>query len=204
VFLANQIAILVVLTVFVLGYLIFRGRQAGGGIEAALRYRESMSWSQIALYVGLLFLWAVIVFLVIGPPIEAVLRSGLLANLPAWFRDGGETFMTAPAAFPRTVVLITWVAATCTLILGAVIEEMYFRGHLLPLMASLGIWAPLLNTVLFGLYHFDLPWQIPTIILAIGPTVFVVWLRRNYRLALIVHLLINGVSAILLAVAVFA
>jgi membrane protease YdiL (CAAX protease family) len=39
-----------------------------------------------------------------------------------------------------------------------VVEEMYFRGYLLPRISRLGAWAPLVNTVLFSLYHLFTPW----------------------------------------------
>ena len=38
------------------------------------------------------------------------------------------------------------------------VEEMYFHGYLLPRISRLGAWAPLVNTVLFSLYHFFTPW----------------------------------------------
>ena len=38
------------------------------------------------------------------------------------------------------------------------VEEMFFRGYLLPRISRLGAWAPLVNTVLFSLYHLFTPW----------------------------------------------
>ena len=38
------------------------------------------------------------------------------------------------------------------------VEELYFRGYLLPRISRLGAWAPLVNTVLFSLYHLFTPW----------------------------------------------
>jgi hypothetical protein len=35
----------------------------------------------------------------------------------------------------------------------------YFRGHLLPRIDRFGRGAPVLNAVLFSLYHFWTPWQ---------------------------------------------
>jgi membrane protease YdiL (CAAX protease family) len=42
---------------------------------------------------------------------------------------------------------------------GPVVEEVYFRGYLLPRISRFGAWAPLINTVLFSVYHFFTPWQ---------------------------------------------
>ena len=43
---------------------------------------------------------------------------------------------------------------------GPIVEELYFRGYLLPRMEWMGRWAPLVNVSLFSLYHFWSPWQI--------------------------------------------
>lgn len=56
-------------------------------------------------------------------------------------------------------------------LIGPVVEELYFRGFLLPRISRLGRWAPLLNTVLFSLYHFFTPWQNPGRILALTPCI---------------------------------
>ena len=46
-------------------------------------------------------------------------------------------------------------------IIGPTVEELYFRGPLLPRIDRLGAWAPVLNSGLFALYHFWSPWQLP-------------------------------------------
>jgi membrane protease YdiL (CAAX protease family) len=38
-------------------------------------------------------------------------------------------------------------------VVAPVVEEMYFRGYLLPRLSRLGRWAPVLNVTLFALYH---------------------------------------------------
>lgn len=60
-------------------------------------------------------------------------------------------------------------ALTFNGVVGPVVEELYFRGHLLPRIDRYGRWAPVLNTVLFSLYHFWTPWQNPAHILGILP-----------------------------------
>ena len=57
---------------------------------------------------------------------------------------------------------------------GPIVEELYFRGYLLPRMEWMGRWAPLVNVSLFSLYHFWSPWQIVGRILGFGPTVYAV------------------------------
>ena len=45
-------------------------------------------------------------------------------------------------------------------IAGPIVEEMYFRGYLLPRLERFDKWAPLINLSLFSLYHFWAPWQV--------------------------------------------
>ena len=86
-------------------------------------------------------------------------------------------------------------------IVGPVVEELYFRGYLLPRIAWLGRWAPVLNTVLFSLYHFFTPWANVGRIVALLPMVYTAWWKRNIYLSMAVHVLWNlGAMMLLLAV----
>jgi membrane protease YdiL (CAAX protease family) len=75
-------------------------------------------------------------------------------------------------------------------------EELYFRGFLLPRMARWGIWAPLISVALFSLYHFWLPWENPTRIIALLPLVYAVQWKRNIYLSIAVHSLLNTIGSI--------
>jgi uncharacterized protein len=74
---------------------------------------------------------------------------------------------------------------------GPIAEELYFRGFLLPRLSPLGPWAPLLNAVLFSLYHLWLPWQNLSRILLILPLAYCVWWKRNLYLGILAHCAIN-------------
>ena len=77
-----------------------------------------------------------------------------------------------------------------------IVEELYFRGYLLPRMARWGNWAPLINVVLFSLYHFWLPWETLNRIITLLPIVFVVQWKRNIYLSILVHCLLNTIGSI--------
>lgn len=70
-------------------------------------------------------------------------------------------------------------------------EELYFRGYLLPRLARFGKAAPWLNLVLFTLYHLWQPWLYPTILVALTSLVFPVWWLRNIRPGIIIHCSLN-------------
>ena len=74
--------------------------------------------------------------------------------------------------YSKPALLITYgLAALFVVVLGPVVEELYFRGHLLPRMQFAGRWAPLLHSVLFALYHFFTPWMIVTRSIAMLPLI---------------------------------
>ena len=72
-------------------------------------------------------------------------------------------------------------------IAGPVVEELYFRGYLLPRMPWSQGWTPLINALLFSLYHFFSPWQNITRIVAFIPLVYAVSWKRNIYLSLFTH-----------------
>ena len=86
---------------------------------------------------------------------------------------------------------------------AAIVEELYFRGYLMPRLSPLKGWAPLVNAVLFALQHFLSPWQQLSIILGILPQVYLVSRKRNIYLGIIAHSLLNLLSAILLIMSIF-
>jgi len=81
-------------------------------------------------------------------------------------------------------------------IVGPVVEELYFRGYLLPRISRLKGWAPLLNVVLFSIYHFFTPWQNPARILALLPMGYAVWWKKNIYIGIIVHCIINIIGSV--------
>jgi membrane protease YdiL (CAAX protease family) len=77
-----------------------------------------------------------------------------------------------------------------------VVEEMYFRGFLLPKMESLGVLAPVINALLFAIYHFFAPWNMPGIFIVFIPIVYAVWSRKNILIGIITHSAINLLSVV--------
>jgi hypothetical protein len=87
-------------------------------------------------------------------------------------------------------------------IAAPVVEELYFRGFLLPRLPVSARWAPLLNVGLFSLYHFFSPWQIVTRIVALTPMAYTVARQKNLMLGVWVHALLNTLGVLsLLALA---
>jgi uncharacterized protein len=94
------------------------------------------------------------------------------------------------------ILLLFYILLSC--ISGPLVEELYFRGYLLPRMQKYsGKWAPLLNTVLFSLYHFFSPWENLVRIAASYPLIHTVWKKRDIRISILVHCLVNTFGGVI-------
>jgi uncharacterized protein len=195
---AIYLAILFVLIPFELGYLFYRARRDGSSLGSVVLYQEPVPRVQfVALVFGLLA-WSGIFYVLIYPPLDIFFIENAFSWLP-------ETFFLAEdfARYSSTALLLTWVVGMVVNgIAGPVVEEVYFRGYLLPRISRFGAWAPLVNTVLFSLYHFFTPWQNVGRIVGFLPIVYAAWWKRSIYVSMGAHVLGNF-SAMLLLLPVF-
>ena len=83
-------------------------------------------------------------------------------------------------------------------------EELYFRGYLLPRLSRYGRWAPLLGGLFFGLYHV---WQLfgfPTVFLLGTVLGYVVWWKQDIRISIGLHAFANALTRLMLMLAALA
>ena len=182
-----------------LGYLLFRGRQRNGHLSLAgvVVNREPLSLRSYALWIPALFIVSFALFTVVGMVTTDWIKEGFFAWVPAWQSD--PFGLQEPSRYGSTTILITWVAAAAINGIAApFVEELYFRGHLLPRLSRLGAWGPAVNAVLFALYHFVSPWQFFARALGLMPLFYFVWRRRNIYLAVAVHCGLNTLGSLLL------
>ena len=179
------LAIAVVMIPFELGYMLYVGKKETGRLtlNGVVAYRESILWwHYIVLILPMLF-WAFIILAFAARPVDGFVFRHFFQWLPRWFRlDPGDA-----NTYSRNVLLLLWGFYFISNISGAFVEELYFRGFLLPRLSHLGFWAPLINTVLFSVYHFFTPSENISRILLLLPMVYVVWWKRNIRIGIILH-----------------
>ena len=194
---AWMLGILLVLIPFELGILLYEGKKRNGkfSLTGVVVYRERLPLWQYFLWVSLLIVWSGICFLILAP-LDSFLIKTVFSWIPAWF------VYSDISGYPRETQTVAAAAFAIPNIAAAIVEELYFRGYLLPRLSRLQGWAPLLNTVLFSLQHFFSPWKYLFIILGVLPQAYVVSKKRNIYLGIMAHGLLNLVSAILLIVSV--
>jgi membrane protease YdiL (CAAX protease family) len=134
---------------------------------------------------------------VVAPPTNSFLIEGLFAWLPDWFFG----FAQSPDQYSQTVLLsVSVLALVINGILAPVVEELYFRGYLLPRLAWMPRWAPVVSGLLFSLYHTFTPWeQLPRLLVVI-PLGYVLQRNRNIYWGMIVHCTFNTMCMVMLLV----
>ena len=201
---ALLLAIPFVLIPVELGYLIYQGRKMRdtNSLEGVVVYRESIPIWQYFVFVVPLLLWAGLIFTV-SAPLDGLLSEAAFGWLPEWYFFAN--FTENMADYSRSALIVTVVLSlVLNGIAGPIVEEMYFRGYLLPRIARFGRWAPVINTVLFSIYHFWSPWQILTRIIGVSPMVSAVYWKRNIYVGMLTHVLLNSVGVLFTAGLIFS
>ena len=132
-------------------------------------------------------------------PVGAYLRGSVLSFLPAWFLNPSQEE-------PGETTFLVYLAARFLVdgLANPIVEEMYFRGYLLPRISRLGVWAPLLNAILFSLAHFWHPANVLQIFLLVTPLYYLVWWKRNIYISMAVHCTANLIGVLVAFTSTFA
>ncbi len=201
--LAFLLAILLVDLPVLLGVMLFEGKKQNGrfSLDGVVLYREKVSWGTFALvFIGSF----VVVFLLITliTPINSFLTERIFSGLPDWmFLDEQSQY----EAYAKSVLIVTF---TLQLVLTGVVlpwvEELYFRGYLLPRISRYGMWAPLISGLLFGLYQSWQAFGFATMFLLGAALGYVVWWKRDIRLSISLHVFANAFARLIFLMAVLA
>ncbi|MDE0464005.1 MAG: type II CAAX endopeptidase family protein [Caldilineaceae bacterium] len=177
-------------TVFVLipvqiGYLYYlakKRRNPGWSLEGIVEYDQPVSWSRYFIWVPAILVPTAIVFTALEP-ISRQLEALEGVNIFAGYQTTGESEFAG-------IVLIAHI------VLGGLfvptVEELYFRGYLLPRMPSqFGRFKPVAHSVLFALYHIDKPWLMPVRALGLLPLIYTTIHTNSVRPGIVAHCLVN-------------
>jgi membrane protease YdiL (CAAX protease family) len=170
--------------------LLWNARSTGTvSLSEAIAYRRKGTAVDYVLWPLLLFLfWGVLSIPV--SPISQYLETHLSAWLPVWATQ--EALINGVISCPpiqRNLTLL--LAVLFSGIVAPVVEELYFRGFLLPRMEHWGWAAPVVNSLLFAVYHFYFPGNVPGIFVAFVPIAYVVRTKKNWRIGAVVHSMFN-------------
>lgn len=181
---------------FQLGYVFYHAKRVNGNysFKGIFPYSKKSPWWHYVIVTIFYIAWSVLCFLILPKYYSHYLMENFFFWVPEWFIPNKGSILTSTAAW---VIIITGFFSNIS---GAVIEELYFRGILLPKVSWMGKWAPLFTTFLFTVYHFDSIWQSIERYLSMLPLVFLVWWKKDLRMILIPHCALNAVSIALMAI----
>ena len=132
----------------------------------------------------------------ITPLLDNLVAEAWFSWLPEWFFIFD---LSQLGEYARPVLMLTFIIG---LIVNGFalpfVEELYFRGYLLPRLERFGKWAPLINVSLFSLYHFWTPWQFISRVLWLPPWVYTTWRKQNIYLMMIAHCAANTLGWLLI------
>jgi membrane protease YdiL (CAAX protease family) len=180
---------------FQLADLFYQGKRKNGkwSLERIVLFCQSVPVRDYLLLVPLFTLAA---FLIYGLtiPVGAYLL-GLIPWLPQWFEMRDVALL---AQYSRSSLVTTfWLSLALNGIAAPIVEEMYFRGYLMPRLSRFGRLTPIIEVALFTLYHFWQPYFWVTQFLSMLPVVVAVWWRRSIKLGILTHAAMNIIGLIL-------
>jgi membrane protease YdiL (CAAX protease family) len=188
-YLALLLCIPLILVPFEVGVLLFERRRIGCSWRSIITPLGSPRVSILEILLSVVALYAIsgVATLLTASSRTAIL--GAVAHwLPPWAIVDG---------FPEGI-------SAGTLLLGLllsglvapIVEELYFRGLLMPRIPVAGAWGPAINAALFSIYHFFSPWNYIAIFAVFLPLAYYVRLRGSLLPAIITHCLFNSVGIV--------
>ena len=180
---------------FELGYLLYEGWKLKGrlSLQGVILYRQPLKFGQIILWTTMTFV-AVLILFVLSGIVTNYLETAVFAWVPDWFvMDSG-----LDGGYSKAALSVVNIASLFVFVFGIpIVEELYFRGYLLPRLSYLGGWAILVNSFLFALYHFTTPWQLVTRTLITVPLAYAAYKKKNLIPSILVHALANSVDIVM-------
>jgi hypothetical protein len=173
-------------------------------LESSFSRHSEMSWWRILLYGSALFAFSGIVSVTVAPlenNLFAPISNQLTQITPAYFQWNNIEYTRQ---YSRGIVLLTCVAYfVLNVIVGPIVEELFFRGYLTAKISRFGNLAPLIITILFSLYHFWLPFNNLFRIAVFLPAALIAWKKNNIYISIVFHCLCNLLSTVSFIVSVY-
>ncbi len=171
-----------------LGYLLYQGKKKTGRftLQGIISYRHPIPWWQYLVWVFVIFI-ATGAIVTLLKPVDAFLQERLFFWMPD-INHGLDDNYSRKALIVTYSLVFIFVA-----VLTPLVEELYFRGYLLPRMK--GKYAPLFHSFLFATQHVLEPWMIITRTMGFLPILFAIK-KKNIYVGIIVHILCNMMNVV--------
>ena len=189
--LAFLLAILLIDLPVLLGIMFYEGKKQNGklSLKGVVLYREKIPWGTFALiFIGAFV--GVYLLIMLVTPINTFLEDRLFSGLPKWmFLEEQSQYL----AYAKNILVTTFVfQLVLTGIVLPWIEELYFRGYLLPRISRYKWWTPIIGGLFFGLYHSWQPFGFLTVFVLGAALSYIVMWKRDIRLSIGLHVFANA------------
>lgn len=198
---------IIVLFPFEVGMVIKASKKEHGkySLKSAFNHYNKMSPLKIFIYGFFLSGFAGVVSITIAPlenSLFAPLSDKIAQTMPQYFNWNNIEYLKQ---YSKEILLATCIVYfICNVIIGPIIEELFFRGYLTSKMSRFGNFAPLIITVLFSLYHFWLPFNNLFRICAFFPAAWMAWKKKNIYIIIVFHCLCNLLSTVSFIISVYS
>jgi membrane protease YdiL (CAAX protease family) len=160
-------------------------------IRDLIAFKEKLPRKRLVVYTLGLVVFAYLVY-GLTQPLNVLISAKLFSWLPEWYQ-----VRDFEGYSQRIVVITLLLNIILNGLLAPFLEEIYFRGYLLPRMEQWGKLAPVVSAILFSLYHFWQPQIYLTLFIALIPMIWLTWKTKSVKLAIYTHCGLNIVGALL-------
>jgi membrane protease YdiL (CAAX protease family) len=188
-YLALLLCIPLILVPFEVGVLLFERRRTGCRWRAIIAPLVGPRVSALEILLSVAALYAIAQ---LASLLTASSRTAILGTVTHWLPPWAVV-----DAFPEGISAGTlWLGLLLSGLVAPIVEELYFRGFLMPRIPVAGTWAPAVNVALFSIYHFFSPWNYVVIFMIFLPLAYYVRIRGSLLPAIITHSLFNSVGIV--------
>ena len=192
-FMALVMAGVLILIPIELGYLFFRKRKTGenffGGI---VKYLNPIPLWQYFAWIALIIVLAGLIFSLLD------FTTSYGKELFMWIPSDLFLDMGLEGNYSKQKLIISYLFFFIFIVvLIPIVEELYFRGFLLPRMpVGSAVGASLFHSALFALYHTWTPWMFVARTFGVLPLIYIVKRKENIYLGIIAHIILNSLDFI--------
>ena len=199
--LAFLLTILLIDIPFMLGVMLKEGKKLNRrySLEGVVLYRKKISWKNFTMVFIGAFL-GVYILMMLVTPISNFLTENIFSGLPGWIFLEEQTQYEAYSK--NILVLIFTFQLVLTGIILPWVEELYFRGYLMPRISRYEKSTPLLGGLFFGLYHVWQLYSFPTVFLLGAALGYVVWWKKDICLGIGLHVFANALVRLVLLMSI--
>lgn len=174
-------------------------------LKSAFANYNKMSWWKIFVYGTFLFAFAGIMSVTIASledNLFAPISNKLTQSMPVYFDWKNIEYFKQ---YSKDILLLTCVGYfILNVIVGPIVEELFFRGYLTSKISRYDNFAPLIITILFSVYHFWLPFNNLFRISVFFPAALIAWRKKNIYISIVFHCLCNLLSTVNFIISVYS